>query len=122
MKNVWQKYKWKNILYFELIINPNVDIIGIKAYMWEKYEFETIFNSNDVMNFKDLIGKVLRSIEREYSMGVNDYFGPRLTHRPHAAPKYGPGKSNYEVNYYRQTYYHPEKVAYIKKTGKTGQE
>ena len=41
-------------------------------------------------------------------MGVNQYFGPRKNHRPHATPNYGPGKSRHEVNYYRQTYFSPK--------------
>ena len=42
-------------------------------------------------------------------MGVNANFGPIRTNRPHATPKYGPGKSKFEVGYYRQTYCSPEK-------------
>ena len=54
------------------------------------HEFETIFNSNDVMNIQYGIDKVLRSRERAYSMVVNDNFFPRQTNIPHAKPNYGP--------------------------------
>ena len=53
-----QKYKWKKF-HFELSSKPDVDIVGIKVYMWVKHEFETIFTSNDVMNIKYVIGKGL---------------------------------------------------------------
>ena len=33
------------------------DIYGMKVSMWVKYEFETVFTSNDVMNFQGGIGK-----------------------------------------------------------------
>ena len=45
-------------------------------------------------------------------MVVNDYFGTRRTNRPHATPNYGPKKYNFEVDYYKHTYYSPEKLAY----------
>ena len=34
-------------------------------------------------------------------MGVNDYFGSIRTNITHAEPNYGPGKSKFEVDYYR---------------------
>ena len=34
-------------------------------------------------------------------MGVNTYFGPRRNNIPHTTPNYGPGKSKFEVDYYR---------------------
>ena len=43
-------------------------------------------------------------------MGVNDDFDPRRKYIPHAKPNYGPGKYNFEVDYYRQTYFSPESV------------
>ena len=55
-------------------------------------------------------------------MEVNALFGPRRTNIPHKTHKYGPGKSKFEVHYYRQTYSFPEKVAHIRKTGKEGLE
>ena len=56
-------------------------------------------------------------------MGVNAYFGPLWTNTPHATPKYGPGKSKFEFDYYRQPYCSPEEVARTrKKNGKSGQE
>ena len=61
------------------------------------------------MNIQDGIGKGFCSIERAYSMGVNDYFFSRRKNRPHATPKYGPVKYNFEVDYYIQTYCSPEK-------------
>ena len=42
-------------------------------------------------------------------MVVNTYFVPRLTDRLHETPNYGPVKSKFEVDYYRQTYCSPEK-------------
>ena len=38
-------------------------------------------------------------------MGVNAYFGTRRRNRPHATPNYGPGKSKFKTDYYRQTYF-----------------
>ena len=56
-------------------------------------------------------------------MGLNAYFGPRRTNRPHGTPNYGPGKSNFEINYYRQTYCFPEELAHIQITlEKSGKE
>ena len=53
------------------------------------------------MNIQDLIGKGCGSRERSYSMGVNTYFGPRRNNIPHTTPNCGPGKSKFEVDYYR---------------------
>ena len=38
-------------------------------------------------------------------MGVNAYFGTRITNRPHATPNYLPEKSKFEIDYYRQAFY-----------------
>ena len=57
----------------------------------EKHDLETIFTSNDFINIKDTTRKGFRFRRRAYSMGVTDYFVPRRTNRPHAAPNYGPG-------------------------------
>ena len=54
-------------------------------------------------------------------MGVNAYVGTRHTNIPHATPNYRHGKSNFEVDYYRQTYFSPEKLAHIKRLEKSGQ-
>ena len=34
-------------------------------------------------------------------MGVNTYFGPRITNRPHADPNYAHGQSKFEHDNYR---------------------
>ena len=52
-------------------------------------------------------------------MGVNAKFGPIRTNRPHATPKYGPGKLKFEVDYYRQTYYLQKKLLILEKTIKS---
>ena len=72
------------------------------------------------MNIQDGIGKGFGSIEISYYMGVNSYFGPRRTNRPHATPNYGPVKSKSEVYYYRQTYFLQKKYLISEKTGKSG--
>ena len=54
------------------------------------------------MNIQDSIGKGSGYIEIAYYMGVNDYFGPRITIRPHETPNYGHGKSEFEIDYYVQ--------------------
>ena len=86
--------------------------------MWGEHDFEKIFTTNDVMNIKNGIGKAFGSREIEYHMGVNVYFVPRQNNRPHATPKYGPGKFKFEVDYHRQTYFSTGKVSHIRKTGK----
>ena len=35
---------------------------------------------------------------------ANDYFGPIRTNIPHETPNYGPGKSKFEIDYYRWIY------------------
>ena len=63
------------------------------------------------MNFQYAIENIYDSRKRSYSIGLNAYFGPKWTNIPHETAKYGPGKSKFEVIYYRQTYFSPEKVA-----------
>ena len=77
--------------------------------MWKQHDSDTIFISNYAMIIQDSIGKVFDSREIAYYMVANDYFGPRRTNRPHSTPNYGPGKSKFEIYYYRQIYYFPEK-------------
>ena len=48
-------------------------------------------------------------------MVSNDNFGYRITNRPHATPNYGPIKFKFKVNYCRQKYVSPEKLAHIQK-------
>ena len=48
-------------------------------------------------------------------MGVNIYFCPRQKNRPHSTPNYGPVKSKFEVDYYRQIYCSPERIDHIRK-------
>ena len=56
-------------------------------------------------------------------MGVNAYFGPRRTNRPHKTPNYVPGIYKFEVDYHRHIYCSPEKLSRIrKKLEKSGQE
>ena len=56
-------------------------------------------------------------------MVVNACFGPRRTNKPHTTPNCGPGKSKREVDYYRQKYYFPKKLAHIqRKLEKENQE
>ena len=107
----------KNIFYFDLSFKPNVDIIGITVSKWKQHDFETILISNDVVIIQDVTRKVSGSLEREYSMGVNYYFCFRRTNIPHAAHNYGPGKSKYAIDYYRQTYCFPEKLSYARNVG-----
>ena len=51
-------------------------------------------------------------------MVLNEYFGPRHTKRPHATPNYGPEKSKFGVDYYRQIYCSPEKISHVRKKWK----
>ena len=53
----------KNIFYFEIIIKPNVDIVGITVSVLKNNEFETIFTSNDITNIQDRNGKGFGSRE-----------------------------------------------------------
>ena len=59
------------------------------------------------MNIQYVIDKGFGPKERAYFMGVNAYFGPKRTNRPHKTPNYGYGKYNFEVDYYRYTYFSP---------------
>ena len=67
----------KNIFYFGFISKPNDGIIVITLSLWKCHDFETILNSNDVMNIQDKIGNGFGYQERAYPMDVNAYFGPR---------------------------------------------
>ena len=112
-----------NIFYFELSSKPNIDIIVIVVSMWKQHEFETILTSNYATNIKYSIEKWFGSRERVYYIGVNDYFGPRRTNRPHATPNYRPGKYKCEIDYYRHKYCYSEKLAHIwGKLEESGQE
>ena len=54
---------------------------------------------------------------------MNAYFGPRRANIPHVTPNYGPGKSNFWMDCYRQTCFFLEKMARIQgKLEKSGQE
>ena len=55
-------------------------------------------------------------------MGVNSYFFPIRKNRQHATPNYVPGKSNFEVDYYIQTFFLQKKQLISGKTGKSGQK
>ena len=79
-----------NIFYYELSIKTNVDILGITVSMWRREKIETIFTSNYVLNIQYTIGNLFGSRERASSMGVNAYFDPKITNRPHATPNYVP--------------------------------
>ena len=59
------------------------------------------------MNIQYFIGKISGYRKRAQYIGVNAYFGPRITNRPHATPNYGPGKYKFEMYYYSQTCYFP---------------
>ena len=72
--------------------------------MWKQHEFETILTSSDVINIQYGTEKVFGSREISYSMGMNDYFGPRRKYISNAPPNNGPGKSRFEVDYFRQIY------------------
>ena len=48
-------------------------------------------------------------------MRVKFYVGPKWTIISHATPNYGLVKYRFEVDYYIQTYYSPEKVAHLRK-------
>ena len=80
-----------------------------------KHDFRTIFTSNDVINIQDVIGKEFGYREISYSIRLNSYYGPRQKNIPHSTPNCGPGKSKFEVDYYRQTYFSPEKLAHTQK-------
>ena len=53
----------QNIFYFDIGFKPNSDIIGITVSMQKHHDFEIIFNSNNVMNIQDVIGKRFGSRE-----------------------------------------------------------
>ena len=45
-------------------------------------------------------------------MGVNDYVGTRITNRPHGTLNYGPGKLNFDIDYYRQNFFQKKWLIY----------
>ena len=93
INNIYEKLQtYKNIFYLEPNSKPNIDIFGITVSMWKQHNFETLFNSNDIMNIQYKIENRFLSKEWVYSMGLNTYFGPRWKYIPHATPEYGPGK------------------------------
>ena len=51
-------------------------------------------------------------------MVVNDYFGPKITNRPHATHNYIPRKHKFEIDYYRQTYFPIKTGSYTRKIWK----
>ena len=81
--------------------------------MWKQHYFETIITSNDVINIQDAIGKGFGPRYRSYYMGFNANICIRRTNKPHAISNYGPIKSNFDVDFYRQTYCSPETLARI---------
>ena len=62
------------------------------------------------MNIQYGICKKFGSRERAYYTGVNYYFGPRQTNRPHETLNCGPVKSYFEVGYYKETYCYTKKT------------
>ena len=48
-----------DIYYYEFMSQPNFELIGITVSMWKQHNFENIFNSDDVLNIQDSIGKFL---------------------------------------------------------------
>ena len=58
----------------------------------KEHNFENIVTSDDVLNIQNTIGKGFGSREREFLLGVNDYFGHIITNWIHARPKYWPGQ------------------------------
>ena len=90
-----------NIYYCEATSKPNIDTIGITASMWKQHIFEIILTSNHALNIQYAIGKVFGSRERALFMGVNAHFGPTKTNIPYTAPKYRPGQSKFQIDYYR---------------------
>ena len=104
------KLQVKNsIYYYGVSSKPNADIIGIIVSMCKHNIFKTIFTSDDVLNIKYAIGKIFGYREEAFYMGINFHFPPLRTNIPHVTSNYGPGQSKSEINYYRQTYYFPEK-------------
>ena len=110
------------IYYYGVSSKPNVGIIGISVSMRKQHNFEIIFTSEDVLNIQYAIGKGFGYRERTFSMGVNYYFGPIRTNRPHASPNYETGQPKFEIDYYRQKYFSPENDSYMRKVEKEGKE
>ena len=72
---------------------------------------------------QDGIGYGFWSMGSEYYMGLCSLFCPRRTNIQHETPNYGPVNYKFEVDYYIQTYFSPEKLALIrKKLEKEGQK
>ena len=54
-ENITKVHVNYNIYYYEVSSQPNVDLICIAVSMRKQQNFETIFNSDDVLNIQDAI-------------------------------------------------------------------
>ena len=94
---------------------PSVDIIGITVSMWESIILKpfSLLMMLWILNME--FSNDLGLDKKAYSMKLYIYFGPKRENWPHATLNHGPGKSKFEVYYYRETYFSTEKVARIRK-------
>ena len=103
-----------NIYYYEVSSKPNVYIICIavsirKHNLWNHFYFWWCPDHS--------IGhwKVIWFYRKSIHYGSKCLFFSWNKNRPHASPNFDTGQSNFKIDYYRQTYPPPGKLAIIKR-------
>jgi len=108
---------------WEISANNNLDLEGICVSMWKRdIPNLDVFSMKDVDDMHDAVGGGFGPRDRCYSLGINAYFGPRRSARPHPTPSQGPGPNLYSSSYYRHYYSYPEKQASLIKKLKSAAE
>ena len=62
------------------------------------------FTNNDIMKIHNYVGVDFGSRLYTHNVGVNIYFGTRITKRTLPKPNYGLENKKYNMGYYRQSY------------------
>jgi len=94
----------------------NLNLPGVPVSMWKKkVSTLNLFQINDVNNIHDAVGPGFGPRERSFCVGINAYFGSRMSSRPRVSPDYGRGEKLFKADYTRAHYSFPEKLAAMEK-------